>query len=1193
MAEARKIRIFVSSPTDVDEERRRMMEVVAVLNRRYAGVIELEGVFWEQTVYPAHATFQAQIDDPASCDLVICVLWSRLGSPLPAGWPTRPEGGEPYESGTVYEFETALAARRVGEVPDIYVFRKLLPEDRAALDQLMERHPAEKLRILDYLISRGSADSRAAIELLEQFWSRWFYSPDKGFIAAFNTFSTADHFAELARQAIDDWLIGKGLVARQPDWDIEHLGSPYPGLAPFDDAHAAVFFGRGRVIERALALFRGAAEAGFPWLLVTGPSGGGKSSLLRAGLVPALTEETVLETWRVATVRPGAEDPLAVLLGTIAGADVLGPALAEGDYPTAADLARIARLAPGELVRPLLRALDRRAETVRERIARNTAPFSRLLLVVDQLEEILLAPPERRVEFGAVLTALIAGGDSRIWLAASLRSDLQEPFLEIASFQPLLTLEQGGRELKLAAPGPADMREVIEGPAGRAGLAFEARESDGRSLAEELADSVGSAADALPLLQMTLALLFDRRDSAHKLLRWSDYTAMGELEGAIANQAETVISGLPASVSDELGPLLRQLTRAWLSLDGEVELRPTELDESGVSGLRAELVDALVAGRLLVADQGKLRIVHEAVLRHWGRARELLAADLDLARLKARLEPLAEDWIAAGRNANDAARLLPPGAQLAAADAAVKRYPADEIGAELAAFVAASVAFERRQRTRRQRILATTAAVFAGLAVLAIAGGLVAWHERGVATAALDESQRNYELALTQAAGSVRSLADGYETGAVSTKMMRELVDEAQTTVANLPRGGDEVTAAQAKLLGVLTIGNLTLGNSKEMRESADRERALVDGLIATDPGRAEWRWLWANARSHSSEVMFWQGDIEHGAELARSGIAEMAKLAAADPGNDNLHFDLIRLSKNYGDNLRQLGEVAEADKAYHASLDIAAAEAAREPDNLDWQRSLAFCDDRLADDLSIVGKAAEAEAEYRVMAEIGDKLVKRDPGNGLNVEVLSIARLRIADMEFLQDELSEAEGDLKRTLAEMDALLKIDPTNYRWRSFAEAAHQRLGEVAIKRADYATADSELGTYLTLTEDTLRKDPANNAALFYVADAQLELGDDARAQDKLDAAFDRYQNSLKLIEELARRISTNSQWQKLHAAAHQRIGIVLRSRNDHDGAVTQFRACAAIPVKPTIWSPRLLWPPDVDGFCSAQLKELGG
>ena len=98
--------------------------------------------------------------------------------------------------------------------------------------------------------------------------------------------------------------------------------------------------------------------------------------------VPALTEETVLETWGVAVVRPGAEDPLAVLLGAIAGDEVLGPDLADGDYPTAADLIRIARIASGELVPPLLRALDRRGETVRARIARNTAPSASISTAV-------------------------------------------------------------------------------------------------------------------------------------------------------------------------------------------------------------------------------------------------------------------------------------------------------------------------------------------------------------------------------------------------------------------------------------------------------------------------------------------------------------------------------------------------------------------------------------------------------------------------------------------------------------------------------------------------------------------------------------------------------------------------------------------------------------------------------------------
>jgi tetratricopeptide (TPR) repeat protein len=1193
-ATPRKIRIFVSSPMDVDEERRRMMEVIAVLNRRYVGVVELEGVFWEQTVYPAHATFQAQIDEPSSCNLVVCILWSRLGSPLPAGWPARPDpDGTPYESGTVYEFETALAARRAGVVPDIYVFRKLLPEDRTALDQLMESHPAEKLRILDYLIRRGSADSRAGIELLENFWARWFYSPDKGFIAAFNTFTTADDFNELAHKAIEDWLIGKGVVARLPDWDIGLLGSPYPGLAPFDGARAAVFFGRERVTERALALFRGAAEASFPWLLVTGPSGGGKSSLLRAGVVPALTEETVLGTWRVAVVRPGSEDPLAALLGAVAGVEVLGPDLADGDYPTAADLIRIAKLAPGELVRPLLRALDRRAETVRARLARNSAPSSRLLLVIDQLEEVLLASTERQAEFGNVLSALLAGGNGRIWVTASLRSDLQEPFLKIPSFQPLLTLDRGGRELKLAAPGPADMREVIEKPAARAGLTFEVRDSDGKSLAEELAAAVGTAADALPLLQMTLALLFDRRNPANKQLRWSDYTEMGGLDGAIANQAEAVLRNLPGPVVDELGPLLRQLTRLWLSLDGEIELRPAELYENRLSGRRAELASALVIGRVVVADQGKLRIVHEAVLRNWDRARGLLAADLDLARLKARLEPLVADWVAAGRDPNDAARMLPAGAQLGAADAAAKRYAVEEIGEELAAFIAASVEFERRQRTRRQRILTTAAAAFAGLAVLAIAGGIFAWEERGVATAALDISEQNYRLAITQAAGSVRSLADSYEAGGVSTVLMRELIDKAQATVANLPKGGDDVVVAQTKLLGVLTIGNMTLGNIPAARQYADQERALADGLVAKDPTNVEWRRLWAGARAHSAEVMFWQGDLLKAVELTRPAIDAAARLAAADPTNDDLQTDLIRLYQNLGDNLRQNGDVEEADKAYHAWLAAAEAESAREPDDPGWQRFLAFAHQRLADDLIIMDKPAEAAEQYAVMAGIGSKLAARDPGNGLYIEAASLGQLRLADTHLMQGQLEEAEVGFREALVESSALLEIDPTNYRWRTVVEVAHLMLGQTALRRSDFATADSEIATYLKMAEETLRKDRANNWPLFDVAEAQLEVGDALREEGKLDQALYRYHQSLALVEELTKRLSTNPAWQKLLAAAHQRLGLILEAQGSREDAMAQFRACGAIPVRPTIWSPRLRWPKDIDRYCWDQLNRLGG
>src|ERR1700744_22646 len=98
----RTIRIFVSSPSDVDHERSRISRVVERLQGEFAGVAKLETVRWETQYYRAHDTFQNQIPRAADCDIVVALFWSRLGSELPPQFP-RMEDGEPYPSGTAYE----------------------------------------------------------------------------------------------------------------------------------------------------------------------------------------------------------------------------------------------------------------------------------------------------------------------------------------------------------------------------------------------------------------------------------------------------------------------------------------------------------------------------------------------------------------------------------------------------------------------------------------------------------------------------------------------------------------------------------------------------------------------------------------------------------------------------------------------------------------------------------------------------------------------------------------------------------------------------------------------------------------------------------------------------------------------------------------------------------------------------------
>jgi hypothetical protein len=118
-----KVTIFVSSPGDVAPERGRVQAVAAKLNQQYEGLVRFETVLWEEQFYKADRTFQAQILEPAGCDVVVSIFWTRIGTELPADF-ARMASGRPYASGTVYELLTALEASKAKGVPDVYVFRK-------------------------------------------------------------------------------------------------------------------------------------------------------------------------------------------------------------------------------------------------------------------------------------------------------------------------------------------------------------------------------------------------------------------------------------------------------------------------------------------------------------------------------------------------------------------------------------------------------------------------------------------------------------------------------------------------------------------------------------------------------------------------------------------------------------------------------------------------------------------------------------------------------------------------------------------------------------------------------------------------------------------------------------------------------------------------------------------------------------
>ena len=232
-------RVFVSSPSDVMVERRRVEHVVSRLNGEFAGVARLEAIRWETEFYQAYSTFQAQIPRSTDCDLVIGILRWRLGTELPPDFGEKLPDDRPFPSGTAYEILTAIDKRQHGgKLPDIYVFRFAGSSPSVAIDD----------------------PNRARIEhdwqVLKGFFQEWFLTERGHFKAAFNPYTSEDDFETQVEKLLRKWVADKVAGGRVVRWPIEVKGSPFCGLAAFGAKHAPVFFGRSDDTARAVDLWR-------------------------------------------------------------------------------------------------------------------------------------------------------------------------------------------------------------------------------------------------------------------------------------------------------------------------------------------------------------------------------------------------------------------------------------------------------------------------------------------------------------------------------------------------------------------------------------------------------------------------------------------------------------------------------------------------------------------------------------------------------------------------------------------------------------------------------------------------------------------------------------------------------------------------------------------------------------------------
>ncbi|MQA88386.1 MAG: helix-turn-helix domain-containing protein [Streptosporangiales bacterium] len=453
--------------------------------------------------------------------------------------------------------------------------------------------------------------------------------------------------------------------------------APYRGLSSFRTEDADLFFGRERLVAEVVG-----RVSAHPVTVVLGASGVGKSSLLAAGVLPALRarEQEDGRHVRPVLITPG-EHPWTNLLRRLAS-----PAVAETAVEAAARAAA-ARAAVDEL-----------------------PSDTRLLVVVDQFEELFtLCDAAERAEFIDGVLALADRTDRRCAVVLGVRAD----FYGRCAEHPGLADALRDNQVLVGPMGPEELREAVGRPAAAVGLSVE------RALLATVVNEAKGQAGALPLLSHALLETWRRRRG--DVLTLAGFQAAGGVSGALAQTAEAAYGGLEPGQQRLAAELLLRL----LAVDDEAR-------EAGVTRRRvdlAELLDTdpdagvvisqLADARLITVDEDAVEVAHEALLTAWPRLRGWIEDDRDALREHRKITEATRIWTESGRDPStlaSGARLEMMRAQAESASGTLRlsRVEREFVGASTAQARLAEAA--ARRRTNRLRALAAVAAALALIA---------------------------------------------------------------------------------------------------------------------------------------------------------------------------------------------------------------------------------------------------------------------------------------------------------------------------------------------------------------------------------------------------------------------------------------------------------------------------------------------
>lgn len=613
----KKLRIFISSPGDVQQERMIAKRVISDLSRAYRDYVILEPILWEDLPLEATGSFQGGIDyflKLSPIDIAVFILWSRLGTKLGSSF-CREDGSE-YNSGTEYEFDMMYTLWQRTKQPRIMVYVKDAEPQFVGTTSHIKELLEQKDR-LDQFIEEKFRDRETGTN-----YAYWQFDKQQTFEERLRT-----HLTRLIKEQI-----GNEVFVRE--WE----GNPYVGLRSYTMDESSIFCGRKGLIYDIVGKFLADNEYGEKTaLFVLGESGSGKSSLINAGVLPQLLETSIN--------------------GKNFSAEIITPSSFRGHVYDGL-VNQVLRYFPSLEDNPVASDLQKGIpenydfKYLRHALLHNTTTIAPIFFI-DQFEEIftdsLITDDERKRSLH-----LLRGicETQQIFMIFSMRNDFYSHF---TSYPELGLIKSISHVIDVPSVSTSDITEIVEEPARKVNKRW-ARDETGFSLNKKLIEDAVSL-QSLPLIEFALSELYNECAESDEMT-FEAYHRIGCLNGAVVQYADNFFSSLSLQEQEAFKSILGSVIT--LSNDRDVIFVRKTSVRSNIEKTDAQktVLQKLIDAHLFVSGKDSngnptVSFVHEILLSSWIIVKDWCQQHKDFLSKNDHYEKLARYWKSNGSHKKD------------------------------------------------------------------------------------------------------------------------------------------------------------------------------------------------------------------------------------------------------------------------------------------------------------------------------------------------------------------------------------------------------------------------------------------------------------------------------------------------------------------------------------------------------------